>query len=181
MPDFAELLKFVEECLPKDKSGNAIIEKEKSDVVHDLLAFLAEQMIEMNKQKQVEIKGFLGWLEREIRVKVEDLKNKTIIKEYHEHSFDDVISVLKKKENKNKITVIDTSGREFGERFEKEFNKSLDTLKPLKTKIQATDELIDQIVYKLYGLTPEEIKIVDESTCLREKSKSENETEDEET
>jgi hypothetical protein len=29
-------------------------------VVHDLLAFLAERMLEMNKQKQTEIKGFLG-------------------------------------------------------------------------------------------------------------------------
>lgn len=29
-------------------------------VVHDLLAFLAEQMLEMNRAKQREIKGFLG-------------------------------------------------------------------------------------------------------------------------
>jgi hypothetical protein len=30
-------------------------------------------------------------------------------------------------------------------------------------RIEATDRLIDQIVYKLYGLTPDEIKIVEES------------------
>jgi len=53
----------VDACLPKDAAGTFIPEKEKSDVVHDLLAFLAEQMLEMNKQKQQEIKGFLGWLE----------------------------------------------------------------------------------------------------------------------
>ena len=40
---------------------------ERSDVVHDLLAFLAEGMIEMNKTKGEEIRGFLRWLEREIR------------------------------------------------------------------------------------------------------------------
>jgi len=53
----------VEACLPKDEAGNFIASQEKSDVVHDLLAFLAEKMLEMNKQKQQEIKGFLGWLE----------------------------------------------------------------------------------------------------------------------
>jgi len=31
--------------------------------VHDHPAFLAERMLEMNKQKQTEIKGFQGWLE----------------------------------------------------------------------------------------------------------------------
>jgi len=45
--------------------------------VHDLLAFLAERMLEMNKQKQKEIKGFLGWLEGYIGAKVEDLTPKT--------------------------------------------------------------------------------------------------------
>jgi hypothetical protein len=62
----AEILAQVEACLPKDTTGNFIAEQEQSDVVHDLLAFLAERMLEMNKQKQQEIKGFLGWLEGEV-------------------------------------------------------------------------------------------------------------------
>jgi hypothetical protein len=33
---------------------------------------------------------------------------------------------------------------------------------PFKEKLQKTDWLIDQIVYKLYGLTEEEIKLVEE-------------------
>ena len=35
-------------------------------------------------------------------------------------------------------------------------------LKPLMGRIDAMDGLIDQIVYKLYGLTEDEIKIVEE-------------------
>jgi very-short-patch-repair endonuclease len=35
----------------------------KSDVVHDLLAHLAQCMIDLNKQKQAEVKRFLDWLE----------------------------------------------------------------------------------------------------------------------
>lgn len=49
---------------------------EQSDVIHDLLAYLAEQMIEMNSQKQTEIKGFLTWLEREIGTNIDSLTNK---------------------------------------------------------------------------------------------------------
>jgi hypothetical protein len=50
----------VEACLPKDVAGNFIADQEKSDVVHNLLSFLAERMLEMNKEWQQEIKGFLG-------------------------------------------------------------------------------------------------------------------------
>ena len=35
-------------------------------------------------------------------------------------------------------------------------------LTPLKARIKATDTLIDEIVYRLYGLTEEEIKIIEE-------------------
>jgi hypothetical protein len=48
---FDDILSSVESCLPKDAQGNFITAQEKSDVVHNLLAFLAEQMLEMNKQK----------------------------------------------------------------------------------------------------------------------------------
>ena len=74
----AEILAQVDTCLPKDEAGNFIAEQEKSDVVHDLLAFLAERMLEMNKQKQTEVKGFLGWLESYLDAKVEDLTPKTV-------------------------------------------------------------------------------------------------------
>ena len=34
-------------------------------------------------------------------------------------------------------------------------------LLPLRERIRQTDELIDAVVYKLYGLTEEEIRIVE--------------------
>jgi hypothetical protein len=45
----AEIPVAADACLPKGASGNFLAEGEKSDVVHDLLAFLAERMLEMNK------------------------------------------------------------------------------------------------------------------------------------
>ena len=42
-----------------------------------------------------------------------------------------------------------------------EFDSSLAKLQPLMERIAATDKLIEKIVYKLYGLTEEEIGIVE--------------------
>jgi len=53
-----------------------------SDAVHDLLAHLAEQMIEMHKARQAEMKGFLAWLEREIGAPVDALTGKSWIGNY---------------------------------------------------------------------------------------------------
>ncbi len=53
-------------------------------MVHNLLAILAERMLEMNKQKQQEIKGFLGWLEGEVGTMIDDLSPKTRIQRYYD-------------------------------------------------------------------------------------------------
>jgi hypothetical protein len=131
---------------------------ERTDVVHDLLAFLAEQMIEMNKQKHAEVKGFLTWLERTIGARVDDLSNKTKIKAYHEHNFETLLAVLR--QNRRKLT-INPDTRTAQDAIDREFNASVAKLAPLKAKIAATDRLIDLIVYRLYGLTEEEIAIVE--------------------
>ena len=130
---------------------------ERSDIVHDLLAFLAEQMIEMNKTKRDEIRGFHRWLEREIGVEIEGLQNKTAIQSYFDLSLDDLLRILKKNQ---RIIQGDPSSRNFQESLEREFTSSLAKLNPLLTRIQHTDALIDQIVYQLYGLTDEEIAVV---------------------
>ena len=131
---------------------------ERSDVVHDLLALLAERMVEMNKTKGEEIRGFLRWLEREIAAEIDTLKNKTKIQGYFDLSFEELLGILKS--NRRSIP-IDLSSRDFQESLEREFTNSLDRLNPLLSRIQATDALIDQVVYQLYGLTDEEIAIVE--------------------
>jgi len=144
---FKEILNYVEQGLGESKS----------DTIHDVLVHLAKQMIEMNKKKNEEIEGFLKWLEREISLEIDELSNKTAIKEYHEHNFNQLIEILKR--NRSKLS-IDPSDRKTQEKLEDQFTQSISILEPLKTRIKATDELIDEIVYKLYGLTEEEIKIV---------------------
>lgn len=45
--------------------------------------------------------------------------------------------------------------------LESAYNETMAQLAPLQVKIKATDDLIDQIVYRLYGLSEEEIKVVE--------------------
>ena len=131
---------------------------ERSDVVHDLLAFLAEEMVEMNKTKGGEIRGFLHWLEREIGAEIDTLKNKTKIQGYFDLSLEELLGILR---SNHRGIAVDPSSRDFQELLEREFTKSLDKLNPLFSRIQQTDALIDQVVYQLYDLDAEEIAIVE--------------------
>ncbi len=142
---------------------------EQADVIHDLLAYLAEQMMELNKQKQTEIKGFLTWLARLIGTDIDNLTNKSKIQNYlgdyykqkqadNHLTLDELIDILKKNKKKLKI---DISGRKEQETLAKEYQASLNTLLPIKKQLKQCDWLIDEIVYKLYKLTPEEKAIIE--------------------
>ena len=62
------------------------------------------------------------------------------------------------KKYRNKISMV-PSDRETQELLENQFTKSKSILEPFKARIFKTDELIYEIVYRLYGLTEEEIKV----------------------
>ncbi len=150
---------------------------DESDVVHDLLAFLAEQMIELNKQKQAEVKRFLGWLEGMLRIKVpgtadsarhlggiDSLTGKTILQGYlgdyqkgeRELPWADFYYRLHQNRNRFAVSLESVKGE-----IEAEYERSLAVLLPIKRQLAHTDGLIDQIVYQLYGLTDAEIAVVE--------------------
>ena len=147
---------------------------EQADVVHDILAFLAEQMIKLNRQKQEKMRAFLKWLEAELEVQVdkkghtgiEALTGKTKLKNYLGDyqkgegalPFDELWEILRK----NKRRVGKNLSPAFMQEVEQAYDESLSALLPVKERLRLTDELIDQIVYRLYGLTKEEIRIVEE-------------------
>jgi type I restriction-modification system DNA methylase subunit len=139
---------------------------DQTDIVHDVLVYLAEQMIEMNKARQEEMKGFLTHLSREVGADLDNLTGKTTLFNYlgdyqkgeEAASLDDILAVLRK--NQKKLSV-DISARAFQESLAREYQSSLEKLLPIKKRLAETDRLIDQIVYALYGLTEEEIAIVE--------------------
>jgi len=151
-----KILTFVSGRLPTKEDGTPDMEHEQSDVVHDLLAFLAEEMTHLNKEKQSRIKHFLNWLEKDIlKGSIEDQKHKTKIRNFHENTLEELMDVLKK----NKV-IPDPCPSSMWDTISGEFSAAMNTLGPLKSQIAMTDKLIDQIVYKLYGLTEDEIAIV---------------------
>ena len=116
----------------------------------------------MNKEKNAEIKAFLGFLEGETSAAVDDMANKTAVREYYNHEFQKLIDILVK--NRKKLREgydpkSPTNYRHLQEWYEDSTNK----LQPLMGRIEATDRIIDQIVYRLCRLTDEEIKIVEEN------------------
>ena len=88
---------------------------------------------------------------------------KTKLQSYYEHDYESLLAVLKK--NRKKLA-IDPSRREPAEALRAEFEGSMKKLLPLRERIEKTDRLIDAVVYKLYGLTEEEIGIVEGSNKL---------------
>ena len=164
--DSIALLKFVTVRLDS--------KPEESDVVQDLLAFLARRMVELNIEKQAEIKRFLSWLEGLLKIRVNDLTNKTRLKTYMgdhqkseaELSYSELEDILYK--NKGKLGISLSDGR-VQNRLRAEYEGSLKVLRPVKAALAWTDGVIDQIVYRLYGLNDEEIAIIEgTSTPMQE-------------
>lgn len=147
-----------------------------TDVVHDLLAHLAEQMIALNQEKQQRTEAF--WLDLEgvsdeasfdvLRnkgkweqslakkaalapyVDAESRSSRSIADalEWDEGAFKAFVGLLVKKiGNFSGIVAV--------------YRDHAPTVRAVAQRIQHTDDLIDQIVYRLYGLTDEEIAIVE--------------------
>lgn len=165
--DWGKLISFVSQRLPQKSDGTPDLEREQSDVVHDLLAFLAEEMTRLHKEKQAEMKGFLAWLEGYVCVSVNDMKNKTKVKEYWKADveWEGLLSALKQNQKAiQSASGIDVTRREpQEEKIRPEFEASMAKLRPILERIGMTDNLIDQIVYKAYGLTEQEIALVEKS------------------
>ncbi|MCF7805826.1 MAG: Eco57I restriction-modification methylase domain-containing protein [Candidatus Marinimicrobia bacterium] len=144
-------------------SGHLSASPERSGVVHDILAHLAQQMLHMHEQKQDETSGFLSWLERFMGTALENLSGYTIIQEYYDIDGGKEELIDRLKRNNSKIPDADMTARAAQEKVIEEYEKSMETLRPLLDRIEKTDTLIDRIVYQLYGLTEEEIRVVEDS------------------
>jgi hypothetical protein len=152
--DAAGLVAFAEEQLHA--------RPERSDVVHDLLAFLAGRMMALHRERRETARQFLKDLKDFHGIDARALNPKTRLDEFWNLETAEVFAHL----NKNRkalaaarVNLDATAENKIRTRFEKA--KSL--LLPLETQIALTDDLIDEVVYHLYGLTPEEIQIVEDT------------------
>ena len=114
----------------------------------------ADQMLALNKELQEVSSKFQRSLQRKFPEALEKLPKK--LQDWYELSFADFVKELKKK----KIKLSLSQEAEWEDYFLAEQNKATN----LKNQIDQTDKEIDQMVYELYGLTDEEIKIVEGAT-----------------
>jgi len=165
--DYACVLGFVEHHLPKLSDGAPDTANEKSDVIQDLLAFLAERMIESNKQKQAEAKQFITWIEAETGSQVEDWGNKTDVQEFWTREWAQIERTLQKNRGRLMQTqglrgkAADAAMEPLVRAVRAQWEESRVRLQPVLHTIAHTDRLINQIVYRLYGLMDDEIAIVE--------------------
>jgi hypothetical protein len=116
----------------------------------------AESMLEMNRNFEILTQNIIAYLDT--KYKLEKLSSK--LSNWHELSFSDFIKELNKAIKVAKGTPLSKKDEfEWMELFEENKKKALD----LKTQIDQTDKEIDRMVYELYGLTEEEIQIVENS------------------
>ncbi len=151
--------------------AQAAIAADQTDVVHDLLAHLAQRMIDLNKAKQTEVRRFLGWLEGRLKIQpkndetgIDSLKGKSIIQNYLGDyqkgagpvGWRDFHYRLHENRGRYAVALSDVEGQ-----IEQEYEKTLQTLLPIKADLSRTDALIDKIVYRLYGLSDAEIELIE--------------------
>jgi len=130
---------------PEDWKELKIPQLENNPELADKLEKKAEEMISLNRELQLLVEKFHRTLHR--KFDLPKLSKK--LQDWYLLSFKHFVKELYK--SKIKLTLSQES--------EWEEQKAL----ALKSEIEKTDREIDQMVYELYGLTEEEIKIVEET------------------
>ena len=108
------------------------------------------KLLESNKNLVNEVNGFNKWLIRTVAPNTDGISN------YFELDYDEFLLELKKND-------VNIQSRETQELVESEFDKSTNIIKPLQNSIQELESEINQLVYELYGLTAEDIAIIENS------------------
>ena len=119
------------------------------DVDQQPLADLTDLQMKQVEQLQSKRSRFL----RRLSENVEGVKITSALQTFDQLDFKAFVAELKKQKIKLSLTQQDE--------WEDYFNQYADACQQLKTQIAATDNEIDRRVYELYGLTEEEISIVE--------------------
>jgi hypothetical protein len=170
-PNWDTMRNFVDTHMQKDPPA--------TDVIHDLLAYLGQQMIDLNKAKREKQQEFLDWLTQELQIQpVPDKKGKVGINalKYKDKLLnypgdyqkgeqalteEELLAILQHKENQGCYSTLPRPLTKLLPFVRERYMQSLHEVLPLKEKLYLTDWLIDQIVYRLYDLTEEEIAVVE--------------------
>ena len=162
------------DCVMGFVDDHLLQEPEASDVVHDVLVLLAEEMLRLNREKRTLQREFLGSLvdllrvrpDKERRVGVEALVGKSRLLGYagdyrkgeEALSPEDLWRLVCRNRARVEANLAQVGLKE---RVLMSYGRSLEQVLSLKEELRRTDALIDRVVYRLYGLTEGEIALVE--------------------
>ncbi len=122
----------------------------------------ANLMQSLNKELKKISDSFVQLLQSKFNIE----KNSKKIQNWHTLEFGNFLKEFekaRKKSSKENETEYSELSLNEENKWMQYFNEQKQKAQELKTKIEKTDKEIDQIVYELYGLTKEEIEIVEEA------------------
>lgn len=128
------------------------------------ISVLADKLIDFTDQSNKSEANFIHLLKSKFGINTVSKK----IQKWHELEFGEFLKELEKarkksaKENKTEYNKLSLSEEAEWMQY---FNEQKQKAEELKAEIEKTDKEIDQMVYELYGLTEEEINIVEEATA----------------
>ena len=184
-----EARSLYQHCTANDLSGilnfvkyHLAQQPEASDIVHDLLAFLAREMLRMNKEKQAFQKEFLDYLVSALKIQPQphEKSGRTGLDALHKGKptllnyagdyqggekalkFTNLRAILE--DNQRYIMKPIIKNSILLQEIESVYNANIQKIEAIKAQLMLTDNLIDEVIYQLYRLTPEEILLVKAST-----------------
>ena len=126
-----------------------------AELNHEEMGKLADQMLELNKELQQKKNKFINRVKDNLFATMGHVPLSKKTDTFYNFDFKTFVAELKKKKVVLSLLQQD-EWEEYFTAYKKEINN-------LQSQISATDKEIDQMVYQLYELTDEEIKIVEES------------------
>lgn len=169
---FSELLEQVDRLVPgADAAAEGGDRGAYLGALADLVGYLAERMTELHRKRQEETRAFLSWLEERLSCPVDDLSGKRYVLAYYEQpeGVEKLLEVIEQNyplKHGLDITTPAAYGARNAERdrIVEGYERSMACLRPVLRQVALTDGLIDLLVYRLYGLTEEEVEVVERST-----------------
>ncbi|GAB4190469.1 MAG: hypothetical protein OHK0022_03280 [Roseiflexaceae bacterium] len=170
-----EIVDVVEECLseePEDAVEVYSILDQLGDMrTYLTLTYATEQAVKLNRERY-DLKGqFWHWIDQNVPVRpdkhgktgIDSLNGKNRLQRAIENlSLADIEDVLFKNKGRLEINFADVQRR-----LQRKFADIAEQLRPIQAKITRVDHLIDQVVYRMYGLSPAEIAVVEEGRLMR--------------
>jgi hypothetical protein len=172
-----EVIHLVEELLAEEPEASAdvysVLDQLGAERQYLTMQYAARQAQILQTASHELEAAFLAWLEQQLHIAPDrqgdtDLdsltqKNK-LYSGIKNASFADIEEFLFQNKARLGVSLVHT---DFSRALQREFNELVRKLQPIRQKIARTDDLIDQVVYRLYGLSAEEIAVVEGGRQIR--------------